>query len=131
MYLTYAEYQEFGGTLDEAAFLNYESTAEGTVNKYTYNRLLNDEIVPKAVKRVVFNLIGIAEQQKQAMSTDGGGMITSQSNDGVSTSYASMSPESIYQNLEAQKRDIIMDGLFGVKNAKGHNLLFKGMYADE
>ena len=130
MYLTYAEYQEFGGTLDEATFLNYESTAEGTVNKYTYSRLLNDETVPAAVKRVVFNLIGIAEQQKQAMNTDGGA-ITSQSNDGVSTSYASMSPENIYQNLEAQKRDIIMDGLFGVKNAKGHNLLFKGMYADE
>lgn len=130
MYLTYAEYQKFGGTLDEAAFLNYESTAEGTVNKYTYSRLLNDTTVPDAVKRVVFNLIGVSEQQQQITSTNGGA-IASQSNDGVSVSYSSMTPENIYQNLESQKQNIIMDGLFGVKNSKGHKLLFKGMYADE
>ena len=43
MYLTYAEYQEYGGTLDETTFNNLEFDAESTVNWCTFNRLKRPE----------------------------------------------------------------------------------------
>ena len=129
-YLTYDEYQNYGGTLDKTAFEEYEFSASGTVNHYTYNRLVNDDTVPEAVKRVVYRLISLAEQQAAATSTSGAA-VTSHSNDGVSESFAVMSPENIYQALSGQVKDVVLNGLSGVRNSKGHRLLYRGLYPDE
>lgn len=130
MYLTYLEYQEMGGTLDETAFNRFSSRAEGLINKYTYRRLIGEDDIPEAVKRCMFGLITIVNQQEQTLSATSG-MIASRSNDGVSESYVAMSPDSIYQNLNSQIEDIIKGSLTGVYNSKKQRLLFKGRYANE
>ena len=43
MYLAYPEYEEYGGTLDEATFRDLEFDAETEINWYTFNRLKKDE----------------------------------------------------------------------------------------
>ena len=43
MYLTYEEYQAYGGQLDETSFNDLEYDAESTVNWYTFNRLKKPE----------------------------------------------------------------------------------------
>ena len=129
MYLTYAEYQAYGGTLDETAFNNYAFQAEGLINRYTFNRLMAETDIPEAVKRVVYSLVTLADKQAQTLSA--GGNITSRSNDGVSESYGAMSEENIYQNLANQTGDIVLNGLSGVRNSKGKRLLYRGLYPDE
>lgn len=128
MYLTYLEYQEMGGTLDETAFGRFSFRAEGLINKYTYRRLIGETDIPEAVKRCMFDLIYVCEQQDETLG-NASGMITSRSNDGVSESYAS--PDSIRQNFNTQIDDIIEIGLTGVYNSKKQRLLFKGRYANE
>lgn len=129
MYLTYAEYQNYGGTLSMTAFENYAFNAEGIVNRYTFNRLINETDIPEAVKRVVYSLIDIADRQTQAMSSTG--TVTSRSNDGVSESYGTMTPDSVYQALSAKVGDIVTQGLSGVRTAGGKRLLYRGLYPDE
>lgn len=129
MYLTYFEYQEMGGALDNAAFERFAFRAEILINKYTYKRIMGESDIPKAVKRVMFELISIAEQQERTISDKGA--VTSYSNDGVSETYSTMSPEVVYQSLGSQVSDIITQGLCGVYNSKQQRLLYKGRYADE
>lgn len=129
MYLTYAEYQAYGGTLDETAFNNYVFQAEGLVNRYTFNRLVDETTIHDAVKRVVYALITLADKQTQALDSDGA--VTSRSNDGVSESYGAMTADNIYQNLANQTGDIVLNGLSGVRNSKGKRLLYRGLYPDE
>lgn len=128
MYLTYLEYQEMGGTLDETAFDRFSFRAEGLINKYTYRRLIGEDDIPEAVKMCMFDLISVCNQQDETLG-NASGMITSRSNDGVSESYAS--PDSIRQNFNTQIDDIIKIGLTGVYNSKKQRLLFKGRYANE
>ena len=128
MYLTYLEYQEMGGTLDKTAFDRFSFRAEGLINKYTYRRLIGETDIPEAVKRCMFDLISVCEQQDETLG-NAGGMITSRSNDGVSESYAS--PDSVRQNFNTQIDDIIEISLTGVYNSKKQRLLFKGRYANE
>ena len=63
MYLTFFEYQEMGGELETTAFNNLELIAEGIINKYTYNRLVNETDISEAVKRVMFQLIEIETER--------------------------------------------------------------------
>lgn len=128
-YLSYNEYQNYGGTLSMPAFNNYGFIAEGIVNRYTFNRLIGETDIPEAVKRVVYSLIDIADKQNQAMSSSG--TVTSRSNDGVSESYGAMSPDSVYQALSAQVGDIVTQGLSGVRTTGGKRLLYRGLYPDE
>lgn len=129
MYLTYAEYTSYGGTLDETAFNNYAFQAEGLINRYTFNRLIGETDIPDAVKHVVFALIDCAVKQTEALSSTGA--VTSRSNDGVSESYGAMSADNIYQNLANQTGDIVLNGLSGIRNLKGKRLLYRGLYPDE
>ena len=129
MYLSYIEYQMKGGTLDRAVFDRCLFKAEGKVNKYTLNRLVNETDVPEAVKDVLFELICIFADQSKAMNSDG--VVVSRSNDGVYESYRVMSAVDAYKNLDSQIGDVILQGLSGVCNSKGKRLLYRGFYPDE
>lgn len=58
-YLTYDEYQEYGGTLSGTAFSSYLYDVESKLNYVTNNRIKKLEVIPEAVKRLEFKLIGI------------------------------------------------------------------------
>ena len=138
MYLTYEEYTNMGGTLDETTFQDYEFRARAKVDWYTFNRLQNEEEYPEAVKRCVYALIKYIRLLEQSMmvsdtSADGttSAGVTSQSNDGVSISYNVISASEGVELANKSISEVINMYLQGVTNSLGHKLLYRGVYADE
>lgn len=138
MYLTYEEYQSMGGTLDLATFDDLEFEAEATVNWHTFNRLKNDTNIPYEVKRLIKYLVTLASNKIKAISLadtsdseSGGGIIKSQSNDGVSITYEVPSAKEILDNIKAESENAIGKYLQGVTNEAGRKLLYRGLYPGE
>ena len=152
-YLTYDEYKEYGGALDETTFNDYEFEAEATINWYTFNRLADETSIPEAVKRCMMKLIAFAKLKADAMAlgqqsivtTDAEGKTTtvttsasiaSQSNDGVSVSYNTISASEIFNKLTSTESGneielLVQRYLSGIKNSLGKKLLYRGLYPDE
>lgn len=142
MYLTYEEYQQYGGTLDETAFNDIEFEAESYIDWYTFNRLWGQAEYPARLKRCVYHIIKLIELKMQLMgqpteaqkqqSIDGtGNQIASMSNDGVSISYGIVSA---HEALELTKKEVdktIEQQLAGVTNNLGRKLLYRGIYPNE
>ena len=87
MYLTYAEYEEWGGTLDQTAFENLEFKARKRIDYLTDCRV-RDHLaeITEAVKRCVLSLVEMESQigiEAQATSPS----VTSFSTDGYSENY--------------------------------------------
>ena len=138
MYLTYEEYQNMGGTLDETAFDDLEFEAETSINWYTFNRLQNDTEYPEALKRCVYALIKLTALKANAAAVgDTGdesqstGAIASQSNDGVSVSYNVLSASEAYKLAEDEGGNTVKKYLNGVTNELGRKLLYRGLYPGE
>ena len=139
MYLTYADYQSMGGALDETTFNLYEFEAEALINWYTFNRLKSNTSFPQEVSKCMYVLISLIEKKENAStlgySTDGSSgsnlSVTSQSNDGVSISYNTVSAQSIVESMEAACKDTIQKFLNGVVNELGQKLLYRGLYPNE
>ncbi len=136
MYLTYEEYQNMGGALDEATFNDLEFEAESLVNWYTFNRLHNDVTIPDAVKRLMRYLINTAQTKAELLtptSSESGGTaaIASQSNDGVSISYNVLSAKDLMDSLKVDSESTIRRYLQGVMNEAGRLLLYRGVYPNE
>lgn len=137
MYLTYLEYQTYGGNLSEQEFNTFEFEAESIIDWYTFNRLKNDDTYPTAIKRCVYQLINIAQQAKQAMSLgvdqngDTTAAVASQSNDGVSISFNTMNASQMFDTLKTETPRIINLYLNGVTNQLGRKLLYRGIYPDD
>lgn len=136
MYLTHDEYLELGGTLDETQFTNFAFQAEAQINRATFNRLKKDEIIPQEVRLLMKYLVDLAERKYAAFAlgksaSAEGGYITSQSNDGVSTSYAGMAPSDFVQLSEKDALTAIRGYLEGVTNEAGRKLLYRGLYTGE
>lgn len=56
MYLSYSEYKELGGTMDEATFNKNEFEIESKIDYLTNGRIKNLPQVPQAVKMLCFRL---------------------------------------------------------------------------
>lgn len=136
MYLTYEEYYRMGGTLDEANFLKFEFQAEAQINYLTFSRLKKDKTIPEEVKRLTFYLLDLMEKKAAAFSLGKGSSntsvyVTSQSNDGVSTSYNGLAPSDLIELCKADITHAIKSFLDGVTNEAGHKLLYRGVYPGE
>ena len=141
MYLTYAQYTSMGGTLTETVFSDCEMEAEMLINWYTFDRLKHEESYSEDVQKCVYMLIKYIALQSGlsgvgAVDTNGnvavsGGSISSQSNDGVSTSYNVLSAQELLNNSKAQIENIIKMGLQSVVNSLGRKVLYRGLYKGE
>ena len=138
MYLTYVEYQNMGGTLDETTFNDLEFEAEALVNWYTFNRLKNDTTFPEELKRLMKYLINMAAFKNNVLAESSGDntavdgkTIASQSNDGVSVSYNVLNAKDLMEDIKADSKDAIERFLQGVMNEAGRLLLYRGVYPDE
>lgn len=136
MYLLYSEYQDMGGTLDEAAFNEIAYEAQSQIDWYTFSRLQNEETYPEAVKRCMYKLIKLIQAQQSTIGLDGEssgatGMIASQSNDGVSISYNVLSASDAANLIKEQMEGIVQRYLQGVKNSLGQLVLYRGLYTGE
>ena len=140
-YLTYDEYTEVGGTLDETEFNYYAYEAESYIDWYTFNRLHNMTEIPEAVKRCEVYLIRLIQERLAALgisSVDSNGnadnslkSILSQSNDGVSVSYNSLGARDALSGLSTEIKQTIDRFLSGVTNELGRKLLYRGLYSGE
>ena len=84
MYLTFAEYQAWGGKLNELGFNRAEFMARMKINALTHNRLENEDPVREVVKRLVFELI-----ERGYTGALDGVEIASQREGGLSATFAS------------------------------------------
>lgn len=148
MYLSYDEYKEYGGALDETAFNDLEFDAESTINWYTFNRLKRDEwksvLDSQELKRCMYQLIRLKQMENELLASSVGGIgfgtgwtkeagITQESNDGVSVSYNTMSSGELmsYFNGTKTKDDLVKQYLGSVINDLGRNILYRGIYPNE
>lgn len=138
-YLTYAEYQEMGGELDEATFNFLAFDAQSFIDWYTFNRLWNETEIPDRVKQLMYFLIKLLATKMSLLtpdmsSADGTGtnaQVTSQSNDGVSVQYNILHADEIYHNSKTEIDEAIKRYLNGVTNSLGRKLLYRGLYPGE
>lgn len=142
-YLTYSEYQEMGGTLDETLFSTFLLDAQGYIDWYTFNRLWKEEWrtedVMERVKICVYQLISLVAAKNNLLApqnTSAGGInvsaqVSQQSNDGVSTTYAVLSGELLFTHAKKEIEESITRYLTGVMNSVGRKLLYRGLYPGE
>lgn len=142
-YLTYEEYSDMGGTLDETLFDNLLLDAQGYIDWYTFNRLWKaewrTEEVMERVKICMYQLIKLVATKANLITPDvektGGinvnAQVSHQSNDGVSTTYGVLSGELLFGQAKKEIEDTISRYLSGVMNSAGRALLYRGLYPGE
>jgi len=118
-YLTYDEYKAMGGTLDAVAFSLQEFRARQLIDQLTHNRISDETPVREAVKHAVRTLV----DAQAASDAHDGREITSETNDGVSVSYAVTGPGGAY----ARRVDIVCEYLANEITAAGVPLLYAGV----
>lgn len=140
MYLTYAEYEEMGGRIsEETAFQQLEFEARTIIDWWTFNRLQNETNYPEAVKRCMLALISLLETRQKAMVVDGQSQsdgsvtagIASESNDGVSASYNTLSAKEAIDTINDALETTIRMYLSNVKDSLGRKVLYRGLYPNE
>ena len=140
MYLTFEEYQEYGGTLDATTFDTVEFEVSTRIDYRTFYRLKNVEIIPTEVKRLTFYLIDLVQKKADSLSlgnagdtttSNAGAYIKSQSNDGVSITYGGMASTDLYKACYAEMDNAIERYLSNVTFEPGKKLLYRGLYPGE
>lgn len=125
MYLTYAQYQEIGGTLLEADFDRLIPSAEALLDRASYQRL---QRVPfdtqpvrtqDAVRRCLVTLVGTYAHADKADTQE----YASMSNNGVTVSYKQKSNMD-YQRENGQEISLWLSGVRDIDNTP---LLFAGV----
>ena len=124
MYLTYAEYQAYGGTLPEADFTLAEFKARKRVDYLTDSRVENMTEVPEAVKLAMMSIIK-ADSAVGVDAQAGAPLVASFSTDGYSENYGSAADQTA--NVEKQLNAELRQLLYGVKDDEGVPLLYRGL----
>ena len=139
-YLTFDEYFDMGGNLDEDLFDRYEFEAECLINWYTFDRLVNETVLSPKVKMCVYRLIELINEKYDTLNASDPnantsnpvtGQVASQSNDGVETTYAILSSYNLLTFCKREIEDCINFNLRGALNSLGRNLLYRGYYPGE
>lgn len=99
-YLTYEEYKSLGGALGEMPFNVLEFKCRKIVDDLTFGRLKNLETQVMEVKMCIYDMIIISSKYEQISKQQANG-ISSESTDGYSISYASVSTE--YEKTKKQE----------------------------
>lgn len=106
-YLTYSEYQELGGTLEELPFNLLEFECRKIIDEKTQNRLFEQEI-PQEVKLCEFKMINCVNDYSKSLASG----ISSESTDGYSVSYGDN--KTLIEAKQGELEDIVTTALFGV-----------------
>lgn len=119
IYLTYTEYKEIGGTLEETAFNRNIDRACAMIENRTKSRLECFEEIPQIVKVVCADLVdyistNTVEKTVTSKSQSAGGVSESES-------YATKTVEDFANDL-----DRIFEPLSVVKTENGVSILYRG-----
>lgn len=140
MYLTYDDYIQMGGEkLEETAFESLEFEARSQIDWWTFGRLQKMETLPEAVKRCMFKLIELIDKQQKVLMVDAvdedgnvvAGLMASQSNDGVSSTYNVITGNMAVRTIQSQLNSTIRMYLQGVRDSLGRKVLYRGIYPGE
>lgn len=127
-YLTYQEYHELGGTLqDNPSFNLLEFEARRIIDIRTLNRLKGSTNIPDEVKVCVFELINsIDNYSKSINNTTSNGNIASESIDGYSVNYITANQvKEIVESKSKELDSIVSTNLLGVIY-NGEHLMYCG-----
>ena len=118
-YLTYAEYQELGGSaIGEMPFNLLEFEARRKIDIRTQNRLkdVDSEDIPQEVKLCEYNLINSINGFASAMANiSNNGNVASFNSDGYSESYITPAQiQDVVKSKSAELDDIVRTYLLGV-----------------
>lgn len=141
MYLTYEEYQDMGGQLDEATFTDCSYDAESIIDWYTFGRLKRVTNLGPEVKRCMYQLIKMINLKADLVAQSSGGIagsyrkeagIVQQLNDGVSTTYNVLTTAELLGQFGKQElQDMITRYLSEVVDDLGRKVLYRGYYPGE
>ena len=123
-YLTYAQYQAWGGTLDESAFNLAEIKARSRIDAMTQRRVAYMQTVPEQVQAAMMEIITV-DQTYSASAQASSPVAASFTTDGYSESYGSA--ESRTAAIEKQLTGSILTLLDGVLDDEGTPLTFAGV----
>ena len=113
-YLSYEEYMELGGTLDEVPFNELEYECRRIIDRRTQNRLKNADEIPEEVKMLENKMIQTLQGYYISLNKAQSG-VASENTDGYSVSY--ISSNQISQLIEGKidvLQDLVSTYLFGV-----------------
>ena len=125
-YLSYEEYQELEGTLEEVPFNELEYECRRIIDSRTQNRLKNADEIPQEVKMLENKMIQTLQGYYVSLEKAQSG-ISSENTDGYSVSY--ISSNQISQLIEGKidvLQDLVSTYLFGVIVNNEH-LLYCGV----
>ena len=125
-YLSYEEYQELEGTLEEVPFNELEYECRRIIDSRTQNRLKNANEIPQEVKLLENKMIQTLQGYYVSLEKAQSG-VASENTDGYSVSY--ISSNQISQLIEGKidvLQDLISEYLFGVVVNNEH-LLYCGV----
>lgn len=125
-YLSYEEYMELGGTLEEVPFNELEYECRRIIDSRTQNRLKNADEIPEEVKMLENKMIQTLQGYYVSLNKAQSG-IASENTDGYSVSY--ISSNQISQLIEGKidvLQDLVSTYLFGVIVNNEH-LLYCGV----
>ena len=128
-YLTYAEYQELGGSaIGNMPFNLLEFEARRQIDNRTFDRVKNSETIPQEVKLCEYELINSISSFKNATdSVASGGNVKSENTDGYSISYISAGEISnVVKSKQDEIDDIVRTYLLGVI-LNGEHLMYIGV----
>lgn len=123
-YLTYEQYQAWGGTLDEAAFTLAEIKARARIDALTMGRVKTMAEVPEQVQAAMMEIITV-DGTYSASAQAAAPVAASFTTDGYSESYGSA--ESRTAAIEKQLTASILTLLDGVVDDHGTPLTFAGV----
>ena len=121
-YLTYAEYQELGGSaIGEMPFNLLEYQARKEIDLRTHKRLVNVETIPDEVKLCSKHLIDVIVLYQNENNRN----ISSETVGSYSVSYGNNINE-IIKNKNAELGDIILNDLYGLI-VNGEHVIYTGV----
>lgn len=118
MYLTFAEYQTIGGTLNETAYNKYSFRATSIIDNATHERIKAMLVVPDAVLYLERDVIECLNDNDNNISSK------SQSVGGVSESESYKAPTE--EEKDKKINDLIIDYLSLIIDDNGTSLLYRG-----
>lgn len=124
-YLTFEEYQSYGGQLDEPTFNREELKAQKRIDFLTNNRLMNDTVIPEPVKVAIYEVM-LLFAEKANYENPESQIVAGFSNDGVSVTFENQSVKEYQESFDNRLNTKVKELLFGVSNEAGISLLYRG-----
>ena len=123
-YLTYEEYQAYGGEMSEKDFTLAEFKARSRIDRLTLARVQYMKTVPEEVKLAMMCIMKV-DAKYSADAQVGSAIVSSFNTDGYSESYGGISEQT--QSAENQLTKDVSKYLFGVLDDTGVPLLYLGV----